>query len=88
MRLIFYVVTAFTVAMAGPAAAQNYDPNYPVCIQYFGGRIGGGGGYIACKFTSIPQCQATASGLAATCSVNPYYAGSRPAPGRRHRHSY
>jgi len=88
MRLKLYLIAAFALAMAGPAAAQAYDPNYPVCIQYFGGRLGGGGGYIDCRYTSIPQCQATASGLAAMCSINPYYAGPPPAPPRHHRRSY
>jgi hypothetical protein len=85
MRLKLYAIAAFTVAFAGPAAAQTYDPNYPVCMQYYGGSFGGN--YIDCSFTSIPQCQATASGRPAECYVNPYYAGRPPVLKRRaYRH--
>lgn len=59
---------------AAPARAQTYDPNYPVCLQVYQR----GGGYIACGFTSMAQCQATASGRAAQCLVNPYYAPAHP----------
>jgi uncharacterized protein DUF3551 len=83
MRLKLYAVAAFAVAFAGPATAQTYDPNYPVCMQYYGGSLGGN--YIDCSFTSIPQCQASASGRPAECYVNPYYAGPPPAAKRRVR---
>jgi hypothetical protein len=66
------------------AHAQTYDPRYPVCIEVFGGRFGGN--YIDCSYTSLPQCRATASGRAATCSINPYYAGPVRAKPRRYRH--
>jgi hypothetical protein len=89
MHLKIFVIAALgVVALAGPAAAQAYDPNYPVCMQVFGGRFTAE--YIDCSFTSIPQCQATASGRSAMCTVNPFYAGPPPAPKRkayrRHRH--
>jgi hypothetical protein len=44
------------LACTTPAMAQTYDPNYPVCLQY------ARDGYIDCSFTSMPQCNATASG--------------------------
>ncbi|WP_426436101.1 DUF3551 domain-containing protein [Bradyrhizobium genosp. P] len=81
MRWKLYAIAALGVSFAGPAGAQAYDPNYPVCMHYYGGSFGGN--YIDCSFTSIPQCQATASGRPAMCSVNPYYAG--PPPRRRTR---
>jgi hypothetical protein len=75
------------VLMGGPAEAQTYDPAYPVCLQVYQGR---NDHYFECAYTSLPQCQASASGRAAQCVVNPYYAGNKtPPPGRRerrHRH--
>ena len=87
MRLKLLAIAAFAVILTGPAAGQAYDPNYPVCMQVFQGRAGN---YIDCSFTSIPQCQATASGRSASCSVNPFYAGPKKPPKsraykRRHR---
>ena len=43
--------------------------------------------YFECAYTSIPQCQMSASGRNASCVVNPYYAGpkgkrSKPKPPR------
>ncbi len=75
MRLKFTIIAAIGVGIAGPAAAQMYDPNYPVCLEVYGGRLTPE--YIDCSFTSLPQCQATASGRSATCSVNPFYKGPR-----------
>ncbi|MFB6414799.1 MULTISPECIES: DUF3551 domain-containing protein [Bradyrhizobium] len=89
MRLPILTLTA-TAALfvAAPANAQRYDPRYPVCMHVYtaGGGFGGGGGdYFDCSFTSMPQCRATASGLAASCDVNPYYAPKEPPPRRRHK---
>ncbi|MHC1947431.1 DUF3551 domain-containing protein [Bradyrhizobium sp. UFLA06-06] len=89
MRLKLFAIAAFAVALAGPAAGQAYDPNYPVCMHVYGGRVGGGN-YIDCSFTSIPQCQASASGRGAMCSVNPFFAPPQPPKRRTHRrhHAY
>jgi hypothetical protein len=59
---------------ATPAAAQTYDPRYPVCIEIatLDGRT------ISCSFTSMAQCAATASGQAAQCYANPFGVQSRP----------
>ena len=63
-----------TVAAATPARAQTYDPSYPVCLHVYG-RIT----YYECAYTSLAQCNATASGRAAQCVVNPYLAyGAAP----------
>jgi hypothetical protein len=67
---------------AAPAYAQTYDPRYPVCMHVY--SRSGGGGWYDCSFTSLPQCRATASGRAATCDVNPYYAFNEAPPVRRH----
>jgi hypothetical protein len=58
---------------ATPVQAQTYDPNYPVCIQVFTG--GFMDYYFECAYTTMAQCQASASGRSASCVVNPYYAG-------------
>jgi hypothetical protein len=64
-------VLLLTVA-TGPARAQMYDPAYPVCLQSYGLTSG-----ISCRFTSMPQCRAVASGRSAQCIVNPYYGKRR-----------
>jgi Protein of unknown function (DUF3551) len=56
-----------------PAQAQAYDPRYPICMKVYDGSLGGGE-WIDCSYTSLPQCQATASRRAAMCVMNPYYA--------------
>ncbi|MGX1105784.1 MULTISPECIES: DUF3551 domain-containing protein [Bradyrhizobium] len=76
MRLKFIIViAALGAGLAGPAAAQMYDPNYPVCMEVYEGRLTPE--YVDCSFTSLPQCQATASGRSASCSVNPFYKGAK-----------
>jgi hypothetical protein len=67
-----------------PAQAQTYDPSYPVCLHVYG-RIS----YYECRYTSLPQCNMSASGRAAQCEINPYYAQSRtPSARKRHRNVY
>ena len=74
------IVTIATVLGAATARAQTYDPNYPVCLQTYGIE----GGYIDCSFTSLAQCAASASGRAAQCLNNPYFAqGDRKLTRRR-----
>lgn len=81
------IATIATVLTAAPAQAQTYDPNYPVCLQTY--SIGGGSNY--CSYTSLAQCAQAASGRAAQCITNPYFAGARAPAGqrdRRHRGAY
>jgi Protein of unknown function (DUF3551) len=68
-----------TMLVAVPARAQTYDPSYPVCLQTYGIE----GGYIECSFTSLAQCAASASGRAAQCLNNPYFAQGDRKPSRR-----
>jgi Protein of unknown function (DUF3551) len=75
------ILTFATVLTAAPARAQMYGTNYPICLQVYGI----GGGYIACGYTSLAQCAESASGRAAQCIVNPYYAAAKASPGRRDR---
>jgi hypothetical protein len=57
---------AVSAAAAMPAAAAG---EFPYCIRGcdFGGGVGD------CSFSSLAQCQATASGRDATCAANPYF---------------
>ncbi|MBV9564020.1 MAG: DUF3551 domain-containing protein [Bradyrhizobium sp.] len=59
------------LALAAPAQAQTYDPNYPVCLHVFSR----GANYYQCTYTSLAQCHLSASGRAGTCDVNPYFQG-------------
>jgi Protein of unknown function (DUF3551) len=71
---------AAVLTAATPASAQTYDPKYPVCLQVYQGFTDY---YFECAYTSLAQCQMSASGRAAQCVVNPYYAGAKTSPGRR-----
>jgi hypothetical protein len=73
------IVAVFT---ATPAPAQTYDPKYPVCLQVYQGYTNY---YFECAYTSLAQCNMSASGRAASCVVNPYYAGAKASPARRDR---
>ena len=64
------VVVIVALAGDGPASAQLYDPNYPVCMHVYGELLGE---RMDCIFTSLALCTASASGLPATCLMNPYY---------------
>jgi len=70
------------VALSAPAQAQAYDPKYPVCLQVYDDFTHY---YFECSYTSMPQCQASASGRYAQCVINPYYAGpkSKGAPRKK-----
>jgi Protein of unknown function (DUF3551) len=71
-----------TVSAAGPAAAQTYAPGYPVCLHVYGRA-----NYYECSYTSLAQCNLTASGRSAQCVNNPYIASAyEEPPGPRHRH--
>ena len=79
------IMTIAAVLTAVPARGQTYDPNYPVCLQTY--NIGGGS--IGCGYTSLAQCNASASGRAAQCIPNPFFAGAPAGPqSRRHRGVY
>ena len=67
-------VLAAMLSLATPAQAQTYDPKYPVCLQVYQGFVDY---YFECAYTSMPQCQMSASGRAAQCVINPYYAGPK-----------
>ncbi|HEV7877985.1 DUF3551 domain-containing protein [Bradyrhizobium sp.] len=79
MRVLARLVLVIGVTAAAPLQAQTYDPNYPVCLQTFGRN----GNAISCGYTSMGQCRGSASGRAAQCVVNPYFAGANPGRSRR-----
>ena len=81
-KLTWMILATGAFLAVAPAHAQTYDPNFPVCLQVYAPR----GGYIDCSFTSLPQCQATASGRGAQCYTNPYFAYAHQP--RRHRRNY
>lgn len=68
------------IPSATPARAQTYDPRYLVCLQIYQGFADY---YFECGYTSIPQCQMSASGRAAQCVINPFYAGPKGKRGKQ-----
>jgi Protein of unknown function (DUF3551) len=66
--LAWTILAAGTMLVSGPVRAQTYDPSYPVCLQVYDID----GGYIECAYTSLAQCNASASGRAAQCVINPF----------------
>ena len=79
------VVLTAALSTAAPARAQTYDPAWPICLQIFQAY---GGTYFQCEYTSMAQCQATASGRSAMCLVNPAYRGPPGPRARRPRPAY
>jgi hypothetical protein len=77
MRVSIWAMLAVAAGlMTTPAEAQTYDPRFPVCLEVRDDT----GGYIQCAYDSMQQCAASASGRAAQCTPNPFFAASRPAP--------
>ena len=79
MRVLAFAILTIGTLSIGAAAAQMYDPAYPVCLHVYTR----GANYYECRYTSLPQCNASASGRAAECVINPYFASAR-VPARRH----
>ena len=83
MRILALAILTIATASAAPSARpQTYDPAYPVCLQIYQDW---NDYYFECAYTSLAQCSMSASGRAAQCVINPYYAGRKTAPGRRDR---
>jgi hypothetical protein len=84
MRILALAILAIGTVSIRPAAAQMYDPAYPVCLRVYGPAT-----YYECGYTSLPQCNVSASGRSAQCVINPYFRGAQdPAGYRRHRGVY
>jgi hypothetical protein len=83
MRILAWaILTVVAVLAATPTLAQTYDPKYPVCLQIYQGFTDY---YFECAYTSLAQCNMSASGRSAQCVINPYFAGAKASPGRRDR---
>ena len=80
MRTLFVtncaILGAATILAASPAWSQAYDPAFPVCLQTYGIAASG----IDCSYTSLAQCAASASGRAAQCLTNPFFAHANAGP--------
>jgi Protein of unknown function (DUF3551) len=84
MRILAFAIFAIGIVSVGPTAAQRYDPAYPVCLYVYDR----GANYYECRYTSLPQCNAAASGRGAECYVNPYFAGARVPVGQHYHRAY
>jgi hypothetical protein len=87
MRLLaFTLLAGGTLLAASPASAQTFGSGYPVCLHVYGPAT-----YYECSYSSIAQCNASASGRAAQCVVNPYAASAsmdQPLGARHPRRAY
>jgi len=78
-----WILAILTIAAAiSSARAQTYDPKYPVCLQVYQGFTDY---YFECGYTSMAQCNMSASGRSAQCIINPYYAGPKRTDQRKRR---
>lgn len=83
MRIL--AVTILTVGMisaAGQARAQTYNPDFPVCMHVI---PLGGGSIEDCTYYTMAQCAMSASGRAAQCNPNPFYAAATASSRRSDR---
>jgi len=84
MRMLALTILAIAAgSVAAPAAAQTYDPRYPVCMHVYGDPT-----YYECQYMTMAACMATASGRSAQCVVNPYMSNAALPPGRASRRAY
>ncbi len=84
---ILAILAAGAIFAATPSKAQTYDPHFPFCVQVYQSFVDY---YFDCTYYTWAQCQASASGRAASCVANPYYSGraGKPALRRRHPHHH
>ena len=82
MRILALAILAIGIVSIGPAAAQTYDPAYPVCLHMYNR----GANFYECRYTSLTQCNASASGRPALCVINPYFGGAQEPAGYRPHH--
>ncbi|WP_213287631.1 DUF3551 domain-containing protein [Bradyrhizobium sp. sGM-13] len=68
MRIpVFAILAIAMISASAPARAQTYGSDYPVCLRVYGPAT-----YYECRYTSLAQCNLSASGRAAQCVPNPY----------------
>ena len=83
MRIaVLAILTVVTVLTASEAPAQTFGGNAPFCLLYY---RWGGSDTAECGYTTLAQCQATASGLSAVCMANPYLAQAQAPAAPRYR---
>jgi hypothetical protein len=69
------------IALAGMLAVANPSPakaeiDYPYCMKVYVR----GGPYTDCSYSTLAQCQASASGRSALCYLDPFYEGKPGSP--------
>jgi len=74
MNIHLAVLIIATASLLGIAAASAQD--YPFCLV----SCNNGG----CTFSTLQQCQATASGIEGTCQANPNYRPAKEAQPARY----
>ena len=79
-RLFLLTLTAAAIASNGAKAQLTRSDNYPFCLLVYGPVS-----YTDCRYTSLGQCQASASGRGAACFTNPFLVVREPAPRRKRR---
>jgi Protein of unknown function (DUF3551) len=77
MRMLSALLALAAISAIEPASAQTYGQGYPVCLHVYGPVT-----YYECAYTSIGQCNASASGRAAQCVFDPYFAYASAPPVR------
>ena len=75
---VLVMSTLLLIVGSASGHAQTYDPSYPVCMKVYEGSRGGE--RLDCRYTSLPQCRASASGRPAMCEINPYFAQAQSRP--------
>lgn len=78
-----FLIALISICGSAAAQAQAWDSRYPVC-----GIVYGPTSYNDCRYFTIPQCQAQASGLPIQCVENPYFAGANSDSNRHRRRRF
>jgi hypothetical protein len=79
---IFLLIMLAAIGTSATVYAQAWDSRYPVCQVVYGPTAQ----YNDCRFSSLEQCRALATGLPVQCVENPYFARADGPKARRHRH--
>jgi hypothetical protein len=75
------ILTIAALLTAPPARAQTYGGAYPFCLLWAKSYD--------CSYTTLAQCNASASGRTAECYINPFFASAQPQRDhRRHHRAY
>ncbi|MEO6947343.1 MAG: DUF3551 domain-containing protein [Nitrobacter sp.] len=76
------LIASTLICSCATAHAQAWDSRYPVCMVIYGPFA-----YNDCRYMTLQQCRPLASGRAAQCVENPYFAKGEP-DRRRRRHGH